>query len=82
MYYRILFAFFLALTFSSCLNKPQTPKGIVIELYSPNLPDTTDVYIVGMPSELVTKVVIALLISNIFWAVIAKYSYPKIKEWM
>lgn len=42
----------------------------------------TDVYIIGMPSELVTKIVIALLISNIFWAVIAKYSYPKIKEWM
>ena len=52
MHYRILFAFFLALTFSSCLNKPQTPKGIVIEMYSPDLPDTTDVYIVGSIDEL------------------------------
>ena len=42
----------------------------------------TNVYLVKMPSVLVTKIVIALLVSNIFWAVIAKFSYPKIKEWV
>ena len=52
MQYRIFFAFFLALTFSSCLNEAQTPKGVVIEMYSPDLPDTTNVYIVGSIAEL------------------------------
>ncbi len=42
----------------------------------------TDVYLIGMPSTLVSKIVVALLISNLFWAVIAKLSYPKIKEWV
>jgi len=42
----------------------------------------SDVYLVKMPSEIVVKIVIALFISNIFWAVLAKRSYPKIKEWV
>lgn len=42
----------------------------------------SDIYWAGMPAALVKKVIIALLISNLFWAVTAKLSYPKIKEWM
>lgn len=42
----------------------------------------TDVYLVKMPSALVTKIVIALFVSNVFWAVVAKITYPKIKQWV
>ena len=42
----------------------------------------SDVYLVKMPSQIVIKIIIALLISNLFWAVMAKRSYPKIKEWV
>lgn len=52
MHYRILVVIFLAVTFSSCLNQSKTPQGIVIEMYSPDLPDTTDVYITGSIAEI------------------------------
>lgn len=42
----------------------------------------SDVYLVKMPSEIVVKIIIALLISNLFWAVMAKRSYPTIKKWV
>jgi len=44
--------FLLLFIVGACINEAQTPKGVVIEMYSPDLPDTTDVYIVGSIDEL------------------------------
>lgn len=44
--------FLLLFIVGACINEPQTPKGIVIEMYSPDLPDTSNVYIVGSIAEL------------------------------
>lgn len=38
----------------------------------------TDVYIMGMPPKIVGGIVVALLISNIIWAVTAKLTYRKV----
>ena len=40
----------------------------------------TDVYLVHMPVKVVQGVIIALLFSNILWAVVAKLSYKKIRN--
>ncbi len=44
--------FLLAFIVGGCLNESQTPKGIVIEIYSPDLMDTNTVYITGSIPEL------------------------------
>lgn len=40
----------------------------------------TDVYLAGMPQALVVNIMIALLISNIVWATLAKYTYKPISK--
>ena len=40
----------------------------------------TDIYLAHMPVNVVKGIVIALLISNILWAVVAKLTYKKIKK--
>lgn len=44
--------FLLLFIVGACINEPQIPKGVIIEMYSPDLQDTTDVYIVGSIAEL------------------------------
>jgi predicted alpha/beta superfamily hydrolase len=45
---KLYFAFVLLLfSLSSCLNSPPPPKGVVFQVYSPDLPDTTSVFITG-----------------------------------
>jgi len=45
---KLYFVFVLLLfSFSSCLNSPPPPKALVIEMYSPDLPDTSTVFITG-----------------------------------
>jgi uncharacterized membrane protein len=39
----------------------------------------TDVYLVGMPVSLVINIMVALLISDMFWATLTKYTYKPIK---
>jgi uncharacterized membrane protein len=40
----------------------------------------SDVYLAGMKSDLVIKIVIALTVTNLIWAVAAKYSWKKIEK--
>lgn len=40
----------------------------------------TDVYLAGMSVNMVNGVVIALLVSDLFWAIVTKYSYKPIKR--
>lgn len=40
----------------------------------------TDVYLAGMPQALVVNIMIALLISNIVWATVARFTYKPIKQ--
>ena len=39
----------------------------------------TDIYLINMPLAIVSKLVIALIISDILWATIALFSYRKIQ---
>jgi len=39
----------------------------------------TDIYLIGMPVNVVKGIVIALFVSNILWAAVAGISYKKIK---
>ncbi len=39
----------------------------------------TDVYFIGMPVNVVNKVVVGLFVSNIIWAIAAGWSYRRIK---
>jgi uncharacterized membrane protein len=40
----------------------------------------SDIYWAGMPQPVVEKVVIALLVGNLLWAVLARYTFNQIKE--
>jgi len=40
----------------------------------------SDVYLVGMSAKLVVNILMALLFSNVLWAVAAKYSYKSIEK--
>lgn len=44
--------FLLLFIVGACINEPQIPKGVIIEIYSPDLPDSSNVYIVGSIAEL------------------------------
>lgn len=49
---RIYYAMIIAVLFSACTPSLKNPKGVVIEMYSPDLPDTTRVYITGSIAQL------------------------------
>lgn len=44
---RYFLVLFMAIIFSSCINNSPSSEGVTIELYSPDLPDTCQVYLTG-----------------------------------